>query len=94
MIVKNFARVVRDKVCEEIIIIIIFLPSHVACGILVPQAGIKSVSPAVKAQSLNHWTSGEVGEEVIFNLMEVQDPVMELGEHLQSSINNKGRGWK
>ena len=52
------------------------------------------MSPAVKAQSLNHWTSGEVGEEVIFNLMEVQDPVMELGERLQSSINNKGRGWK
>jgi hypothetical protein len=66
----------------------------VACGILVLQPGIKSVSPAVKAQSLNHWTSGEVGEEVIFNLMEVQDPVMELGERLQSSINNKGRGWK
>ena len=65
-----------------------------ACGILVLQPGIKSVSPAVKAQSFNHWTSGEVGEEVIFNLTEAQDPVMELGEHLQSSINNKGRGWK
>ena len=62
---------VREEVCEEIIIIIIFLPSHVACGILVPQAGIKSVSPAVKVQSLNHWTSGEVVEEVIFNLRPV-----------------------
>ena len=28
-----------------------------ACGILVPQPGIEPVSPAVEAQSLNHWTA-------------------------------------
>ena len=31
-----------------------------ADGILVPQQGIKPVSPAVKEQSLNHWTAREV----------------------------------
>ena len=28
-----------------------------ACGILVPQTGIKTVPPALEAQSLNHWTT-------------------------------------
>ena len=31
-----------------------------ACGILVPQAGIEPVTPVVEAQSLNHWTTREV----------------------------------
>ena len=31
-----------------------------ACGILVPQPGTEPKSPAVEAQSLNHWTSREV----------------------------------
>ena len=29
----------------------------VACGILVPQPGIKPVPPALEAQSVNHWTT-------------------------------------
>ena len=33
---------------------------HVACGILVPRPGIKPMSPALEAQSLNHWTTREV----------------------------------
>ena len=37
-----------------------FWPHHVACGILVPQPGIKPVPPALGVQSLNHWTSREV----------------------------------
>ena len=32
---------------------------YTACGILVPQPGIKSVSPAVEARSPNHWTTRE-----------------------------------
>ena len=36
-----------------------FLPSHMACGILVPQPGIKSMSPALEAQNPNHWTPGK-----------------------------------
>ena len=28
-----------------------------ACGSLVPQTGIKTVPPALEAQSLNHWTT-------------------------------------
>ena len=31
-----------------------------ACGILVPQPGIKPALPAVEAQCLNHWTTEEV----------------------------------
>ena len=37
-----------------------FCPHLAACGILVPQPGIKPVLPAVEAQSLNHWTAREV----------------------------------
>ena len=31
-----------------------------ACGILVPQPGIKPTPPAVVAQIINHWTAREV----------------------------------
>ena len=31
-----------------------------ACGILVPRPGIEPVSPAVEAQTLNHWDAAEV----------------------------------
>ena len=41
------------------------LSCSVACGILVPQPGIKPVPPAVKAWSLNHWTAKEV-PKIIF----------------------------
>ena len=37
-------------------------PHCTACRILVPPPGIKSVAPAVEAQSLNHWTTKEVPE--------------------------------
>ena len=37
-----------------------FWPCTVACGILVPQPGIELSSPAVEAQSLNHWCAQEV----------------------------------
>ena len=29
---------------------------HTACGILVPQPGIETASPALEVQSLKHWT--------------------------------------
>ena len=50
-----------------------------ACGILVPQPGIEPVSPAVEAQSPNHWKSpgayilmGEEGniQERVFQIMQ------------------------
>ena len=34
-----------------------FWPFHMVCGVLVPQPGIEHISPAMEAQSLNHWTS-------------------------------------
>ena len=39
---------------------LLFWPHHAACGILVPQPGIKPVTPAMEVWSLNHWTSREV----------------------------------
>ena len=41
-------------------LIFIFWLHHTACGILVPGTGIESVSLALEAQSLNHWTTVEV----------------------------------
>ena len=40
--------------------VIIFWPHRTACEILVPPPGIEPMSPAVEAQSLNHWTAREV----------------------------------
>ena len=37
-----------------------FLPSHAACGILVPQSVILHVPPVLEAQSVNDWTTREV----------------------------------
>ena len=31
-----------------------------SCGILIPQPGIKSMLPEMKAQSPNHWTTREI----------------------------------
>ena len=39
---------------------VFFWLHRVACGILVPQPGIKPAPPAVEAQSLNHWITREV----------------------------------
>ena len=36
-----------------------FWPSHVTCGILVPQRETEPISPALEAQSLNQWTTRE-----------------------------------
>ena len=40
-----------------------FWPHHITCVILVPCPGIKHTFPVVEAQSLNHWTTGEVKDE-------------------------------
>ena len=37
-----------------------------ACGILVPQRGVKPALPVLAAQSLNHWTTREAPKELIF----------------------------
>ena len=49
-------------ICEFYFFLIfkIFWLHRVACGILVPWPGIKPVSPALEAWSLNHWTAREV----------------------------------
>ena len=39
----------------------LFWPHHVACRILVPQAGIEPGAPAVKAWSPHHWIAKKFG---------------------------------
>ena len=41
-----------------------FWPLHSACGILFPRPGIKPVSTALEAWSLNHWTPGKFQESL------------------------------
>ena len=60
----------------ETFFFLIFWPRHAACGILVPQPGIKPTPPALEAQSLNHWTAREV-LEILF-LMLMMDALTEL----------------
>ena len=48
----------KEDFLKNFILFIYF--GHMACGILVPQPGIKPASRALEAQSLNHWTAGEV----------------------------------
>ena len=57
---------------------------HVTYGILVPQPGIKPMSPAVDTQSLNHWTAREVFYSSSFTLWFstgcwVQFPMLYIG---------------
>ena len=41
-------------------VFLFFWPHCVACGILVPQPGIKPIFSALGVKSLNHWTSREI----------------------------------
>ena len=47
---------------------IFFWLHHMACGILVPQPRIRPMPPAVKAQSLNHWTGRKIWGFLFFVL--------------------------
>ena len=42
-----------------------------ACGILVPQLGIKPTPPAVEAQILNYWTTREVPQSVFLSSVHI-----------------------
>ena len=52
-----------DKICLDVVtlwfLFFFFWLCCMACGILVPQPGIKPRPTAVKALSLNHWTAKE-----------------------------------
>ena len=45
----------------------IFWPHRAACGILVPQPGVRPGPPALEVWSLNHWTTREVPDLIVFN---------------------------
>ena len=42
-----------------------------ACGILVPQAGIKPALDVFEVQSLNHWTTREVTETIAYLIYQI-----------------------
>ena len=44
----------------DTVIFFLFCMSHVICGILVPQPGMKLMPTTVEVRSLNHWTAREV----------------------------------
>ena len=50
------------KIFKLLLILFIYSsrPHHVVCKVLVPRSGMKPMPPALKAQSSNHWTAGEV----------------------------------
>ena len=43
-----------------ILLVFIFWPHHIVCGILVPWPRIKPMPPALETWSLNHWIAREV----------------------------------
>ena len=49
------------------VLLLLFWPPCMACGILVPRPGIEPMHPAVEVPSPNHWTAREVPEKP-FNL--------------------------
>ena len=42
------------------LLVYLFWPHCMTCGILVPQAGIKSLPPSLEARCLHHWTTEEL----------------------------------
>ena len=66
---------------------------HVAGGILVPRPGIKPMSPALEAQSPNHWTTREVPVNpsclsvfyMVVCICESHTPNLSLLHHLSST---------
>ena len=51
------------------ILFFIFWLYHTACGIFVPQPGIKPAPPALEVLKLNHWTTKEVPKKAFFNFL-------------------------
>lgn len=63
----------------------IFWLYHMACGILVPQPGVKPMSPILEAWSLNHGTAREVPPLSDYNLLEDRDCVFVFNSPLVPS---------
>ena len=64
---------------------VFFWPCHIAFRILTPQPAIKSVPPAVEAQSLKHWTKREVSQHLFFSFS-FPSPSLLLSSLLVSSF--------
>ena len=71
--------------------IYLFWPYYVACGILVPQLGIKPIS-GVEPRSLNHWTSREVSSAHIFkdSLFTRMSPLLSYMKGTAASVHVLG----
>ena len=69
-----------SSLCPFLFFFLIFWLPCMACGILVPQPGMELSAPALEAQSLNHWTAGEVRLPSIFTCLSLGHL---LAEHLE-----------
>ena len=58
----------KDGLLKELTFFFSPWPRRGACGILVPGPGIEPVSPAVEAQTPNHWTAREFPQGTNFLL--------------------------
>ena len=54
---------------------VIFWPPCMACGILVPQPGIKLAPAALELQNLNHWTAREVIFPISIHILSSHSPL-------------------
>ena len=61
----EFKRTTREASQVAEVSFFLFLPHHESCGISVPWPRIEPMLPAVKAWSLNHWTTREFPRGVI-----------------------------
>ena len=59
-------------------IYLLFWPSCVACGILVPQSGIEPVPPAMEERSPYHWTIRKVPLQLLYQVSLVAQMVKDL----------------
>ena len=55
---------IEEEVITVCVCVCVCVAVPCSMRILVPQPGIDPVPPALEAQSLNHWTTGEVLEVV------------------------------
>ena len=67
-----------------------FWPCHLACGILVPQSGIKLEFLAVKAQSPKHWATREFLACNIFGGIYQVSNINNYNAHIHYEI----KSWK
>ena len=60
---------------SPLLLCFIFWPPCMACGILVPQPGIRLAPAALELRSLNHWTAREVIFPISIHILSSHSPL-------------------